>query len=125
MKTHPDSIFVKLSDIADLGIDGSGQLWGTSEDVSNRSNVTEFVPAAAYIKLQERLEKAEYSANGFESLYDAAHEENESLKAQLQTQTENMRTLREFVEIIANVSHFEELPGDLICQAQDLIGTLK
>ena len=72
-RTHPESIFV----YADSMIAHS------DEDKIPHLRYDEFVPAAAYLELKAKLETAEYSANGFESLYDAAYKEIAELKTQL------------------------------------------
>jgi hypothetical protein len=104
MKTHPDSIFAKLSDVCDLSVDGSGHIWCTNEDVGNRSNVTEFVPASAYIELKSELAAA---------------------NAQLQTQTENMLALREFVGKVASVTDWSHrLQDGMVDDAQELFARI-
>lgn len=85
MKTHPDSIFTRESDLRDLDDSGTGDLWSCRNELPDFSMTIEFVPASAYIELKTRLEKAEYSANGFESLYDATYEENRQLKSRVTT----------------------------------------
>lgn len=104
MKTHPESIWVEEIAIvrARFYCSSLSRVYVDSHGLGGM--YSEFVPAFALTGLTARLEKAEFSANGFESLYDSAHKENESLKVQLQTQTETMLALWVFVERIANDS---------------------
>lgn len=130
MKTHPESVWIDTESLRQVDEYGMQVSAVSSEQIL--ANDLEFVPASAYIELKNELESSnkrtlEAVSVATDTLKDlsAYHAEFERLNAQLQTQTENMRALREFVEMVANSSHFEELPGDIICQAQDLIGTLK
>lgn len=72
MKTHPDSIFTREIDLRELDDGGTSDLWSCRSELPRFDITTEFVPAAAYIELQNELATA---------------------SAQLQTQTENMRAL--------------------------------
>lgn len=126
MKTHSNSIFVNETDLVHSLVTGYACVDITSESGAVDYAKIEFVPAAAYIELQNELESSnkrilEAVSVATDTLKDliAAHAENESLEAQLQTQTENMRALREFVENIADFNCFGI--DDLICRAQDLI----
>jgi hypothetical protein len=44
----------------------------------------EFVPASAYNDIKERCETVEYSANGYEALYESEHQELGDLKARVE-----------------------------------------
>lgn len=78
MKTHAESIWIDDDDLPSDG-DSCGLCVVTRDEQGEGE--TEFVPAAAYLELKAKLETAEYSANGFESLYDATHKELADLKA--------------------------------------------
>jgi hypothetical protein len=83
VKTHPESVWVDHFGLDESRNDGSSITEVMSEESEACEGDVEFVPAAAYIELKAKLETAEYSANGFESLYDAAYKEIAELKTQL------------------------------------------
>lgn len=83
MKTHPNSIFIQKHALDELLQGGTVDLWSCTEPIPGYGIEIEFVPASAYVELKEQCEKAEFSANGFESLYDSAHEELEVLRAKI------------------------------------------
>lgn len=85
MKTHPNSIFIQKHALDELLQGGTVDLWSCTEPIPGYGIETEFVPASAYVELKEQCEKAEFSANGFESLYDSACEEMASLKVNFET----------------------------------------
>jgi hypothetical protein len=118
MKTHPDSIWIDYSSVGYARVRGATS--GTLYTEKPHDNGVEFVPESALTELTARLEKAEYSANAFESLYESAYQETEALKDQLREQTEVMLKLRKFVERIAN-DELDEHGEPLMLAAQDLM----
>jgi len=88
VKTHPESIFTRNDDLGDLDDCATSDLWVSREPIPGYDMTVEFVPASAYRELLERCENAEVSANGFESLYDAAYGELQSIKAKLENALE-------------------------------------
>jgi len=84
MKAHAESIWLNTFNVAyanRCGVDFEATVTRDESQVDEYD--VEFVPAAAYLELKAKLETAEYSANGFESLYDAAYKEIAELKTQL------------------------------------------
>lgn len=90
-KTHPDAIWVRANHL-----DFARKFkWCTSACVTSdldeyAADEIEFVPVSAYLELKTQLDAAQYSANGFESLYDAAHAELSKLKVAFEKERDEL-----------------------------------
>ena len=104
MKAHAESIWLNTFNVAyanRCGVDFEATVTRDESQVDEYD--VEFVPAAAYLELKAKLETAEYSANGFESLYDAAHSELVDIKSRLDVANSRIASLREGIEDIRSL----------------------